>query len=90
MNRSLLLSFALAGLVLLLPQGASAQAHADTVLVGGKVWTGNPAQPEAEAVAILGGKIMAVGSDADVRRRAGPGRRAGKSRCGTDSTRSSS
>ncbi len=72
MNR-LLLILALAGLVAALsPAAARAQADADTILVGGKVWTGNPGQPEAEAVAILDGKIAAVGSDAEVRRWAGP------------------
>src|SRR5690606_325214 len=54
------------------PADAYAQTHADTILVGGKVWTGNPRQPEAEAVAILDGKVAAVGSDAEVRRWAGP------------------
>jgi predicted amidohydrolase YtcJ len=72
MNRSLLLPLVLAGFAALVPPGVRAQAHADTVLVGGKVWTGNPDQPEAEAVAILDGKVAAVGSDADVRRWAGP------------------
>src|SRR5690606_26472744 len=73
MNRLLLLTFALAGLaVALSPAVAQAQAHADTILVDGKVWTGNPAQPEAEAIAILDGKVAAVGSDAEVRRWAGP------------------
>lgn len=76
MDRLLPLIFALAGLVAALsPTGAHAQAHADTILVDGKVWTGNHAQPEAEAVAILGGKVAAVGSDAEVRRWAGPATR---------------
>ena len=38
----------------------------DTVLTGGKVWTENPSQPEAEAIAISGNKIVHVGSSADV------------------------
>src|SRR3546814_19546225 len=43
MNRLLLLTFALAGLaVALSPAVARAQAHADTILVDGKVWTGTP------------------------------------------------
>ncbi|GAA3920443.1 amidohydrolase [Luteimonas lutimaris] len=72
MNRLPTLILAMAGLATALsPALARAQARADTVLVGGKVWTGNPAQPEAEAVAILDGRIAAVGSDADVRRWAG-------------------
>ena len=72
MTRHPILTFALAGLAAVLcPAVAMAQAHADTILVGGKVWTGNAAQPEAEAIAILDGRIVAVGSDADVRRWAG-------------------
>jgi predicted amidohydrolase YtcJ len=74
MNRLplLILALALSGLALALPSTAQAQARADTILVGGKVWTGNPAQPEAEAIAILDGRIAAVGSDTEVRRWAGP------------------
>src|SRR3546814_19627418 len=72
MNRLLPLIFALAGLVLALsPAVARAQAHADTILVDGKVWTGNPGQPEAEAIAILDGQVAAVGNDHEVRSRAG-------------------
>jgi predicted amidohydrolase YtcJ len=41
------------------------------VLVNGRVWTGNPAQPEAEAVAIAGDRIVQVGTTADLRARAG-------------------
>lgn len=40
-------------------------------LVNGKVWTGNAAQPAAEAVAIAGDQIVAVGTSADIRARAG-------------------
>jgi predicted amidohydrolase YtcJ len=39
-----------------------AQNDADVVLVGGKVWTGVASQPQAEAVAIHGSRILAVGS----------------------------
>ncbi len=48
--------------------GASALAHAeDTLLiVNARVWTGNPAQPEAEAIAITGGRFAAVGSTAEL------------------------
>src|SRR3546814_730480 len=58
--------------VALSPAVARAQAHADTILVDGKVWTGNPGQPEAEAIAILDGKVAAVGNDIEVRSWAGP------------------
>src|SRR5690606_41878359 len=49
--------------------------HADTVLVGGRIWTGDPERPEAQALAIVGDEIVAVGSDDEVRRWAGPGTR---------------
>ena len=40
--------------------------------MNGKVWTENPAQPAAQAVALEGNRIAAVGSDAEIRRLAGP------------------
>jgi predicted amidohydrolase YtcJ len=55
-----------------LPLQVSAQISADAVLVHGKVWTENPQQPEAEAVAILGNRIAAVGTSADILKLAGP------------------
>ncbi|HEY6987621.1 MAG TPA: amidohydrolase [Bryobacteraceae bacterium] len=36
------------------------------LLVNAKVWTGNPQQPEAEAIAIRGNRIEAVGSTAEI------------------------
>ena len=39
--------------------------------VSGRIWTGNAAQPEAEAIAIAGDRIVAVGTTADIRARAG-------------------
>lgn len=64
---------AMAGLLFALaPFHAQAQAQADTVLLGGKVWTGDPVRPEAQALAIVDGKVAAVGSDDEVRRWAGP------------------
>ena len=35
------------------------------ILLNGKVWTENPAQPIAQAVALDGDSILAVGSDRD-------------------------
>nr|WSX52169.1 amidohydrolase [Streptomyces sp. NBC_00974] len=46
---------------------------ADTVLTGARVRTLDPARPEARAVAVLGGTIVAVGDEADVRDWRGPG-----------------
>ena len=40
---------------------------ADTILVNGNVITVDDAQPRARAVAIAGGRILAVGTDAEVR-----------------------
>jgi len=47
---------------------ASAQPAASLVLLNGKVWTVNEAQPRAEAVACLGGRIVAVGSNDEIRK----------------------
>jgi len=40
----------------------------DLVLVNGKVWTGDPGRPWAEAVAVRDGKIVMVGTAAEARR----------------------
>ncbi len=45
---------------------------ADVILVNGKIWTVNKAQPEAEAVAVWRERILAVGSNAEIRALAGP------------------
>jgi predicted amidohydrolase YtcJ len=45
----------------------------DLALVNGRVWTGNAARPWAEAVAVRGEKIYAVGTTAEMRLLAGPG-----------------
>lgn len=52
---------------------AAAASEATLILVNGKVWTENPAQPEAHAVALDGGRILAVGDDAAIRKLGGPG-----------------
>jgi predicted amidohydrolase YtcJ len=44
-----------------------AAQEASLVLRHGRVWTEDPARPEAESIAILGNRILAVGADADVR-----------------------
>jgi predicted amidohydrolase YtcJ len=46
--------------------------EASLILVHGKVWTENPAQPVAQAVALDGSTILAVGDDAAIRKLAGP------------------
>ncbi len=45
---------------------------ADLVLVDGNVYTGDASQPWAEAVAVKGKRIMAVGSNSDIEALAGP------------------
>ncbi len=39
---------------------------ADLILHGGRIWTGDTLRPSAQAVAIRGERLLAVGSDADV------------------------
>jgi predicted amidohydrolase YtcJ len=51
---------------------AHAQVYATLVLVDGHVWTENPAQPEAAAIAVYGNRIVRVGTSEEVRRLAGP------------------
>ena len=45
---------------------------ADLVLTGGAVYTVDAARSWAQAVAVTGGRIAAVGSDADMRPHVGP------------------
>jgi predicted amidohydrolase YtcJ len=45
---------------------------ADLVLTGGRVWTAEPGQPWAEAVAIRAGRIVGVGSPSEVAALRGP------------------
>ena len=65
------LCFLLAMLALMRP-AATARADdppaADLAVINGKVWTVDPAHPRAEAVAIAGERIVAVGTNAEVRR----------------------
>lgn len=67
--------FLLAGLVALFTpaaHAADAPPVADLVVLNGKVWTVNKAQPEAEALALWRGRILVVGSNAEIKRLAGP------------------
>jgi hypothetical protein len=57
--------------LVLLPCAMHAQGPPDLVLTGGKVFTADPARPWAEAVAIRGQRIVAVGTAAEVGRLAG-------------------
>jgi predicted amidohydrolase YtcJ len=49
--------------------------RADLVLTNGKVVTVDPAQPEAEALAVRDGLVLAVGSSAEMEAYVGPGTR---------------
>jgi len=51
---------------------ATAAEPAERIIRGGSIVTVDPAQPTAEAVAIRGGRIVAVGAEADVLRHKGP------------------
>ena len=55
--------------------GVPGGTPAALVIVNARVWTVDPARPEAEAVAIDGDRITAVGSRADVERWRGPNTR---------------
>lgn len=59
MLRSALLGF-------LLTVSATPQGSVTVILSNAKIWTVDPAQPEAEAVAIAGDRIVAVGSSAEI------------------------
>jgi predicted amidohydrolase YtcJ len=58
--------------LLLCSTHAAFTQYADLVFTGGRVWTVDAALPEAEAVAVRGDTIMAVGKDAAVRSLIGP------------------
>ncbi len=51
---------------------ANRPVPANFVLLNGKIWTGNKAQPQAEALAISRDRILAIGASADLRARVGP------------------
>ncbi len=52
-------------------EGPSSDATVTLALVNGRVWTGDAARPDAEAVAIAGDRIVAVGSSEEIRALAG-------------------
>ena len=51
---------------------STASPPPDLILVSGKVWTGDLARPEVQAIAVRSGRIVAVGTDAEIRPLAGP------------------
>ena len=68
LNLTLILSLALAGCTEKpSPAGETSPVEpADLVILGAAIWTGEPAQPEASALAVRGDRIVAVGNDADI------------------------
>jgi hypothetical protein len=46
-------------------------AQVDLIAINGKVWTENPQQPETEAIAVSGHRILAVGTTKEIERLAG-------------------
>jgi predicted amidohydrolase YtcJ len=67
----------LAGLVLLLPAGCDmsrSNPALSLAIVNARVWTGDSTRPWAEAVAVSGDTILAVGSSAEIRKLGGAGR----------------
>jgi len=54
--------------VLFIVSGASGQGKpaADLIITNDRIWTVDKAHPQAEAMAVLGDRIIAVGSAADV------------------------
>lgn len=51
--------------------GGGPENPADLILTGGRIWTGDEERPWVDAVAVRGERILAVGTDAEVRRLAG-------------------
>src|SRR5271167_842717 len=70
--------FAIAFLSCVLASNLMAQSKptADLIITNAKVWTVDKAHPTAQAVAVLGDRIIAVGSDGDVESLRGPATKA--------------
>src|SRR5918994_1962084 len=55
--------------------GATMSPKADLIIVGAPVWTGDPARPWAEAVAVRGGRVAAAGPERELAGLRGPATR---------------
>ena len=66
---------ALAGGAVLQAETQSSATVADVIVTHGKLYTVNPAQPWAEALAVMDGRIVAVGKNEDVLKLRGTGTR---------------
>jgi len=65
-SRSLIAFMVVVGLTNAHAQAKQDAPGADLIVHNAKVFTGNPAQPEASALAVKNGRIYSVGSDAEV------------------------
>jgi predicted amidohydrolase YtcJ len=68
----ILLSFAVVSLCLLGKATSQAKPAADLIITHARVWTVDAAHPEAQAVAVLGERIVAVGTEDEVSAWRGP------------------
>ena len=59
-------SFVLAIAVLCVPALAQSKPAADLIVTNAKIWTGDKVRPQADALAVVGERIVAVGSATDV------------------------
>jgi len=78
LNRTLtLIALATAATAFLVTRSAHSAMSAppSLVVVNARVWTGDPKRPWADAIAVSGDRLSAVGSSAEVRKVAGPSTR---------------
>ena len=61
-----------ASVIIVVPVAAQSQPVADLIISHAKIWTVDPAHPSAQAVAVLGDRIVAVGTDSDIAAWRGP------------------
>ncbi len=71
MVRFVLVILAAAGAACSSSTPAPSESPVTLAIVNARVWTGDPANPSAEAVAVAGDRIAAVGTTADIRAMAG-------------------
>src|SRR5260370_1150012 len=69
------LLFAVVAMLVLAPERVSGQGTDTLVLNNGRIWTEDTHQPEAQAVAIRGNRILAVGDAASMLKLANPNTR---------------
>jgi hypothetical protein len=67
MNKKMVLGLAFLVSLLLVSACTKVREMADLVLLNGFVWTGESGRPWAEAVAVQGAKILAVGANTEIR-----------------------